>query len=96
MSQLSNTDQHADPAIDNQAEDQLTLRALVTTKEAGVVIGKGKYSVCVKSYLWMGSVVVIGQVILMMCIQFSRQERGGIKRLHRCQGWSVQGRPRCP
>lgn len=42
MSQLSNTDQHADPAIDNQAEDQLTLRALVTTKEAGVVIGKGK------------------------------------------------------
>ncbi|KAI7887099.1 hypothetical protein K492DRAFT_202722 [Lichtheimia hyalospora FSU 10163] len=40
MSQLSNADQHVDSAIDNQAEDQLTLRALVTTKEAGVVIGK--------------------------------------------------------
>lgn len=47
MSQLSNNDQHVDSAIDNQAEDQLTLRALVTTKEAGVVIGKGKYRVCV-------------------------------------------------
>lgn len=59
MSQPSNasSEQLDDRAPEHQAtrddgsqeEDQLTLRALVTTKEAGVIIGKGNFKKVVAS-----------------------------------------------